>query len=77
MKILLASLVAMSVFASDNFVTEKENTVKRLHASNAATSVVTCVENAKTLDEINACEKDHEAIHAKGPHHKHGKTKQI
>ncbi len=80
MKVLLASLVTLSVFAADPFATEKENTVKRLQATNAATSVVTCVENAKTADEMKACEKApaNETKHAEAHKgHKAAKTKHI
>ncbi|MFI5389821.1 MAG: hypothetical protein ACHQYQ_00560 [Bacteriovoracales bacterium] len=78
MKFLLASLVAMSLFAADNFETDKANTVKRLQASNATPSVVKCAEKAKTMDELTACEKAPTTeVHARAPHHKAGKTKHI
>jgi hypothetical protein len=67
----------MSLYAADNFETEKENTVKRLQASNATPSVVKCAQKAKTLDELNACEKVPTEVHARAVHHKTGKTKHI
>jgi hypothetical protein len=58
MKALLAFLVTLSVFAhGDNFTTEKETTMKRLQAANTDAAVVTCVQNANTMEEMAACEK--------------------
>lgn len=76
MKVLLAFLVTFSVFAADQFATDKENTMKRLQASNAAPAVVTCVQNAKTAEEMTACEKTPAPTkHAQGT--KATKTKHI
>lgn len=77
MKVLLAFLVTFSVFAADNFTADKESAVKRLQASNAAPTVVTCVQNAKNMDEMTACEKAPVAKHAKYSGHKAPKTKAI
>ena len=80
MKVLLAFLVTFSVFAADQFATDKETTLKRLHASNAAPTVVTCVEKAKTMEEMTACEKAPTApveTHAKAVGHKPAKAKHI
>lgn len=57
MKVLLAFLVTFSVFATDKFMMEKETTMKRLQAANTDVAVVTCVQNAKTMEEMAACEK--------------------
>ena len=57
MKALLAFLVTFSVFANDNFMMEKETTMKRLQAAHTDTAVVTCVQNAHTMEEMAACEK--------------------
>jgi len=57
MKVLLAFLVTYSVFATDNFMMEKETTMKRLQAANTDVAVVSCVQNAKTMEEMATCEK--------------------
>lgn len=57
MKALLAFLVTFSVFATGNFTMEKETTMKRLQAAKTDVAVVTCVQNAKTMEEMAACEK--------------------
>lgn len=57
MKALLALLVTFSVFASGDFTMEKETTMKRLQATKTDVAVVTCVQNAKTMEEMAACEK--------------------
>lgn len=57
MKVLIATLVTFSVFAAGNFAMEKETTMKRLQAAKTNPAVVTCVQNAKTMEEMAACEK--------------------
>jgi hypothetical protein len=56
MKALLAFLVTFSVFANNDFAMEKETTMKRLQAAKTNVAVVTCVQNAKTMEEMAACE---------------------
>ncbi len=66
MKTLLALFVTFSVFANaDQFATEKETTLKRLQAANTNPEVMTCVQNAKTMEEMAYCEKTPETNMAK------------
>ncbi len=73
MKALLAFLVTLSVFAGDHFATEKETTMKRLQAANTDAAVMTCVQNAMTMEEMAACERApetkpvEEKVQAKAP----------
>ena len=65
MKFLLAFLVTFSVFATTNkFAMEKETTMKRLLAAKTNVAVVTCVQNAKDMNEMAACEKTPETTPA-------------
>ena len=57
MKALLAFFVTFSVFAGNKFAMEKQNTMKRLMAAKTDTTVVTCVKNAKNMEQMAACEK--------------------
>ena len=82
MKALLAFLVTLSVFAnSDHFTMEKETTMKRLQAANTDAAVVTCVQNATTMDEMAACERApetkpvEEKVQAKAPTEEKEQTK--
>ena len=57
MKALLAFFVTFSVFAGSHFAMEKQNTMKRLMAAKTDAAVVTCVKNAKNMEQMAACEK--------------------